>query len=98
MFPKEIKGDPVILVATTADKHWPKGYTTPEDGVNKIQPVNRFAIVRSLGFDDEPIYRVYCLHHHNNIVTSDFYFTSESAQNFLDVEYGLVDVQWHAVH
>lgn len=96
-FPKAIDGDPVLLVALTAEKHWPNSYVTPEDGIDMILPVNRFVIVQSQGIDNDPIYRVYCLDDDNKIVTGDFYYTLESAQSFLALEYGLRDVQWETV-
>ena len=95
-FPDQIEGDSVLFTASTPTKHWPKGYTTPNDGVDTISPVNRFVIVQSQGIDDDLVYRVWCLDDNDDVVTGDCYYTVESAKEFLAVEYGLKEVDWIA--
>lgn len=93
-FPAEIHGDLVIAVASSPTAVWPKGYSTPADGIDQIEPVCKFAITKSAGCDETTIFRVSCLSEDNEVVTGDFYYTLDSAKDFLETEYGLVGVSW----
>jgi len=95
--PPAVYGSEVIEFAKLPQKVLPRGYVTPANGREPLQPIDLVVISHSESASREYLYWVHCLNDKGQVVTGEMYYTLESARDFLRVEYGVEGIKWSKV-
>ena len=95
--PKEINGNRCIEYKVLPEKQYPEGYSTSQDGIDKMEPIDTAIICVSEGVDNEDIFFLNCINDKGEVQTGDMSYTIEDIRNVFLKEYGLISVEWNKI-